>query len=193
MISIVTPCYNAGNYISHAIDSVLNQSFQDWEMLIVDDCSSDGSYQIIESYASKDLRIKCFKTDEPSGSPSIPRNIGLDNAKGEYIAFLDADDIWLPDKLEKQLQFMDANGFSFVYSDYEKINHLGVRKHRLVKMPEASSFWDVIETCTIPCLTVLMTREIIGDTRFKYIPKEDFAFWLDILKQGLTAHNTAQV
>ena len=193
LVSIITPCYNAGSYLSHTIESVLIQSYKDWEMIIVDDCSKDNTRQIIEEYASKDSRIKYLKTDTPSGSPSLPRNIGIENAKGKYIAFLDADDLWLPYKLEKQIQFIETKGYSFIYSDYEKMNYLGERNNRLVKMPPQSTFWDVLETCTIPCLTVLMTKDIIGDTRFKLIPKEDFAFWLDILKKGVNAYNVGEV
>lgn len=193
MISIITPCYNAGNYISHTIESVINQTFKDWEMLIIDDCSTDNSRLIIEEYASKDSRIKYLKTDYPSGSPSLPRNIGIEKSSGKYIAFLDADDLWIPEKLEKQILFLESNDYSFIYSDYEKMNYLGERNNRLVKMPRTSSFWDVIETCTIPCLTVLITKDIIGPTRFKSTPKEDFVFWLDILKKGVTAYNTGFV
>lgn len=193
IVSVITPCYNAEHYLTQTIESVINQSFQNWEMLIIDDCSSDNSRQIIESFATKDSRIRYFKTDAPSGSPSLPRNIGIDNSEGQYIAFLDADDLWFPDKLEKQVRFMEENGHSFIYSDYEKMNFLGKRDNRIIKMPKTSSFWDVIETCTIPCLTVMMTRDIIGNSRFKSIPKEDFAFWLDILKKGIKAFNVSEV
>lgn len=193
LITIVTPCHNAESTICETIESVICQSYKDWEMLIIDDCSTDKSFDIIKEYAKKDHRIKYFKTENPSGSPSLPRNIGIDKAKGEYIAFLDADDIWLPNKLEKQIHFIETNGHSFIYSDYEKMNYLGERNNRLVKMPSSSSFWDILETCTIPCLTVLMTKDIIGKTRFKSIPKEDFAFWLDILKKGVNAYNVGEI
>lgn len=115
MISIITPCYNAGKFLPETIDSVLNQTFRDWELLIIDDCSSDNSRQIVEEYALKDSRIRYFRTDTPSGSPSYPRNIGIENSNGEYIAFLDADDIWLPDKLDDQIKFMYSNNYEFVY------------------------------------------------------------------------------
>ena len=192
-MSIITPCYNAEKTIVTTIESVINQSFQDWEMLIIDDCSNDSSPEIIKKYADKDYRIKYFRTHKKSGSPSLPRNIGIENAKGKYIAFLDSDDVWLPDKLEKQIEFIEKNDYSFIYSDYEKINHLGERNNRIVKMPESASFWDVLETCTIPCLTALLTKDIIGNTRFKSIPKEDFAFWLEILKKNVDAYNTGKV
>ncbi len=189
LVSIITPAYNASGVIRETIESVINQTFQDWELLIVDDCSSDNTSDIIKEYTEKDERIKYLKTSHSSGSPSLPRNMGIDEAKGKYIAFLDADDIWLPDKLSDQIQFMEENKINFVYSDYEKIDYRGNRNNRIIKMPKESSFWDVIETCTIPCLTVVLTRDIIGNTRFKDIPKEDFAFWLDILKKDIHAHN----
>ena len=193
LVSIVTPCYNAASYIKQTIDSVLTQTYTDWELIIVDDCSTDDSAEIIKRYASRDNRIKYLKTDKPSGSPSMPRNIAIDNAKGEYIAFLDADDVWLPDKLEKQVSFMQDNNYSFTYSNYEKMNISGTRNNRVIIMPKVSSFWDVIETCTIPCLTAMLNKDLIGDTRFKNTPKEDFVFWLDILKKGVKAYNVGGI
>lgn len=193
LVSIIIPCYNAQSTISQTIESVINQTYKDWEMLIIDDCSSDNSGEIIKKYVSRDIRIKYFQTPAPTGSPSIPRNIGLENANGTYVAFLDADDLWLPKKLESQIEFMEQNNINFVYSDYEKIDYMGNRNNRIIKMPSVSSFWDVIETCTIPCLTVMMTRDIIGNTRFKPIAKEDFAFWLDILKKDVKAYNSGGV
>lgn len=193
LVSVITPVYNASHVIKETIESVINQTYKDWELLIIDDCSYDNSAEIIKKYADKDKRIKYLKTSHSSGSPSLPRNIGIDNAKGEYIAFLDADDIWLPNKLSVQIQFMEENKINFVYSDYEKIDYRGNRNNRIIKMPKQSTFWDVIETCTIPCLTVVLNRDIIGETRFKDIPKEDFAFWLDILKKDTHAYNVKGV
>ncbi len=193
LVSIITPCYNAGKTIVETIESVLSQSYPDWELLIVDDCSTDNSAEIIQSYVDRDKRIRYYRTSIPSGSPSLPRNIGIENANGEYIAFLDSDDLWLPKKLEKQMEFIKKNNYDFVYSNYEKIDYKSQRKNRIIKMPEKSSYWDVIETCTIPCLTVLISRRIIGNHRFKSIPKEDFAFWLELLKQGFLAYNQGDV
>lgn len=193
LVSIVTPCYNAKDTISQTILSVINQTYQNWELLVVDDCSTDNTAEIIAEYSGKDNRIKYFKTDVSSGSPSLPRNIGIENAKGEYIAFLDSDDIWFPNKLKQQIDFIKNHGYRFVYSDYEKINHSGDRNNRIIRVPASSSFWDVIETCTIPCLTVILSREAIGKTRFKSVPKEDFVFWLDILKKDIIAYNEGEV
>ena len=188
-VSIITPCYNAENTIEETIRSVLTQTFIDWELLIIDDCSTDNSAEIIKRHVANDSRIKYFKTDRCTGSPSLPRNIGINNAKGKYIAFLDADDIWLKDKLTKQITFMEENNIDFCYSDYEKINYSGIRSNRFLKMPSKATYWDVIESCYIPCLTVVLRRSVIGSTRFKDVKKEDWVFWLDILRKRIIAIN----
>lgn len=189
LVSIITPCYNAAPFLQNTIESVINQTYSNWEMLIVDDCSTDSSAEIIKQFAEKDSRIRYFRNQQPSGSPSKPRNIGIELAKGKYIAFLDADDVWLSQKLELQITEMEEKGLVFVYSDYEKINQNGDRNNRIIHMPQTATFWDVIETCVIPCLTVVIERNTIGDTRFKTIAKEDLAFWLEILRKGIIAHN----
>ena len=193
LVTIITPCYNASGCIRETIESVLSQTFDDWEMLIVDDCSSDNSANIIKEYSSNDNRIKYYKTDHPSGSPSLPRNIGIENARGKYIAFLDADDVWLPDKLQQQIEWMENNSISIAYSYYEKMNWEGHRDNRIVKTRVKSTFRSLLKSNSIPCLTSVVTRSAIGDTRFKQIPQEDFCFWLDILRKGYTAYNLCRV
>ena len=193
-VSVITPCFNAGPSIKDTIESVINQTFLDWEMLIIDDCSTDNSVEIINALSDGDERIRLIKNDIRSGSPSLPRNIGIDNATGKYIAFLDSDDIWFPNKLEEQVRFMEKNKVSFCYSDYEKMDCNGVRNDRIVRMPKKASFWDVIESCVIPCLTVVLSKEVIGTNRFKNLPKEDWVFWLDILRtNGVYAQNCGNV
>lgn len=192
-VSIITPCFNAATTIGKTIDSVLTQTFRNWEMLIIDDCSTDNSAKIIREYTEEDTRIRYYKTEISSGSPSLPRNIGLESAKGKYIAFLDADDVWLPDKLEKELEFVEKNGCHIVYSYYEKMNFEGKRDNRLVTTREESTYLSLLKSNSIPCLTSVVTKEAIGSTRFKQIPQEDFCFWLDILKKGYKAHNICQV
>lgn len=192
-VSIVTPCYNAVRYLSQTIESVIYQTYLDWEMLIVDDCSSDNSRKIIESYASKDARIKYLRTDRPSGSPSLPRNIGIDNAKGKYIAFLDADDLWLPDKIERQVKFMERNKYDLTYSFYEKMDWQGNRNKRIIETRDVTTYNKLLKSNSIPCLTSMIRKDVIGKTRFKQIPQEDFCFWLDILKKGVTAYNMKEV
>lgn len=109
LVTVVIPLYNAEKYIAETINSVINQTYQNWEMIIVDDCSTDGSRDIVKSYEEQDDRIKLIESESNFGGPARPRNIGIDNAKGEYIAFLDADDVWLTEKLEKQINFFKEN------------------------------------------------------------------------------------
>lgn len=144
LISIITPCYNAVPFIAQTIESVLTQTYPYWEMLIVDDCSTDRSAEIIQTYVKRDLRIKYFRTDHPSGSPSLPRNIAMEQAQGEYIAFLDSDDAWLPSKLEEQVIFIRSGPYDFIYSDYEKMAWDGKRNQRLIRARRISSFWDTL-------------------------------------------------
>lgn len=192
-VSIITPCHNDMYVISDAIKSVLSQSYQNWEMLIIDDCSSDDSANIIRQYVDKDSRIKYLKTDKTSGSPSLPRNIGIENAIGKYIAFLDADDMWLPNKLKEQVDFMIDNNISVSYSYYEKITWDEKRNNRIITTNRKSTYRSLLMSNAIPCLTSMISRDAIGDTRFRQIPQEDFCFWLDILKKGYTAYNLCKV
>lgn len=194
LISIITPCYNSKSTIQATIQSVLEQTYPYWEMLIIDDCSTDGSDIIIQQYCKQDSRIKYLKTNKPSGSPAQPRNIGLDYAIGEYICFLDSDDCWLPTKLEDQIKFIKKNNYDFIYSNYEKISFDGKRNQRIIITKQQSNYNDNLRTCEIPCLTVLLKKGIIGTTRFlPNMPKEDYIFWLTILKKGITAYNTNQI
>jgi teichuronic acid biosynthesis glycosyltransferase TuaG len=121
LISIITPNYNCAQYISQTIESVLTQTYQNWEMLIVDDCSTDGSYEIALKYAAKDNRIKVYHMDQNSGAAAC-RNKAIELSQGDYLAFLDSDDLWLPKKLEKQLRFMIENDCDFSFTEYEQVN-----------------------------------------------------------------------
>lgn len=193
LISIITPCYNAAATISQTIKSVIRQNYQNWEMIIIDDCSSDNSAELIHHFCERDKRIRYLTTSTPSGSPALPRNIGIDNAKGDYIAFLDSDDVWLPDKLQKQIDAIKMNGYELMYSFYEKIDWEGTRNNRIIRTRGKSTYKSLLKSNSIPCLTSIISRGAIGDTRFKQIPQEDFCFWLDILKKGYVAYNLGEV
>lgn len=193
IVSIITPCYNAEDSIAKTIESVLAQTYSHWEMLIVDDCSTDGTSLILKEYSSKDKRIIHLKTKKASGSPSLPRNIGIENAIGDYVAFLDADDIWLPNKLENEVSFLINNGYNLVYSYYEKMDWEGNRNDRIIRTRRKTTYNNLLKSNSIPCLTSIIKREIIGKTRFNNIPQEDFCFWLDILKKGYVAYNLCEV
>ena len=118
LVSIITPAYNAAAYIAETIESVIAQTYTNWEMLIVNDCSKDNTAEIIQNYAAKDKRIKLINLKQNSGA-AVARNTAIQNAKGRYIAFLDSDDLWKKEKLQKQIQFMQQNGYAFIYSSYE--------------------------------------------------------------------------
>lgn len=193
LVSIVTPAYNAQATISLMIESVISQTYQNWELLIVDDCSTDNTKELVKEFCRKDDRIKYFCTDHPTGGPAVPRNIAIENSQGEYVAFLDADDQWLPNKLEKQVRFCEENNYSFTYSNYEKMTWDGKRDARIVKTREVTNYNDLLLYSSIPCLTTFIKRSLIGDSRFKNIPQEDFCFWLDLLKKGNIAYNMCDV
>src|SRR5690625_4493762 len=117
LISVITPAYNAARFISETIDSVRQQTYLNWEMIIVDDCSTDRTAEIVEEYIQKDHRIHFIQLEKNSGS-AIARNTAMDHAKGDFIAFLDSDDLWYPEKLEKQLKFMQKNDIAFSFNKY---------------------------------------------------------------------------
>ena len=190
LVSVITPCYNAGRFIAETIESVLAQTYTNWEMLICDDCSTDNSIEIIKSYIERDVRIKLFSTPKNTGTPATPRNIAIDNAKGFCVAFLDADDQWLPKKLEIEVSLMIDGHHDIVYSNYEKIDWDGTRANRIIVAPKSITYSDMLKTCGLPCLTTVIRREVIGDIRFKTMPKEDYAFWLKVFKTGIVAYNT---
>ncbi len=193
LVTVITPCYNSALTIEQTIESVINQTYTNWEMLIVDDCSTDNTAEIIKKYEAQDTRIRYIRTSYPSGSPSLPRNMALDRAKGVWIALLDSDDIWLPNKLEEQLRFASINHYDFVYSNYEKMSYDGKRHNRLVRTKSHASYKDILKVNSVPCLTALIKKKAIGRIRFKDVPIEDCCFWLDILRRGISAHNTNEI
>ena len=133
LVSIITPCYNSASTIRETIQSVIGQSYDCWELLIIDDCSQDDSAKIIMEFAAVDARIRYLKTNTSSGSPTLPRNIGIKAAKGRFIAFLDSDDVWLSNKLSSQLPLFVNNDVAIVFSYYEKMAEDGSRMGRVVK------------------------------------------------------------
>ena len=181
LVSVITPSYNSEKFISKTIESVINQTYKNWEMIIVDDCSTDKSNKIIENYIKKDNRIKFLKLEKNMG-PAVARNTAIREAKGRYIAFLDSDDIWLPEKLEKQLEFMNKNDLAFTYSSYYLINeeekHLGVFN----TIPEIT-YESMLRTCSVGCLTAIYDTHKLGKMYMPNILKrQDYGLWLKILK-----------
>jgi len=193
LISIITPCYNSESYILEAIESVRAQTYKNWEMLIIDDCSTDISVSLINDYVKKDKRIKLFVTEKNSKSPVEPRNIGIKNARGRYIAFLDSDDIWLPTKLENQVKQFKEDKIAIVFSYYEKISEKGNRKNRVVYSPSIVTYKELLKGDSIGFLTAIYDTEKSGECYFKHIGAEDYAFWLLMLRPGFIACGTNTV
>jgi glycosyltransferase involved in cell wall biosynthesis len=193
LVSIITPNYNCAPYIAQAIQSVRAQSFQDWEMIVADDCSTDGSAIIVQDYARKDRRIRFIQTPSHSGSPRLPRNLALEKAGGRYIAFLDSDDLWLPGKLENQLALFGGDKTAIVFSNYEKISGDGRRTGRVVRAPPTLSYRSLLRSNYIGNLTAVYDAEKAGKVCFRYPHHEDYVLWLEILERGFVAENTNTV
>lgn len=190
-VSIVTPLYNSEKYIADTINSVAAQTFLDWEMLIIDDCSTDNSKNIVEQFTASDKRIKYFKTNFQSGHPTTPRNIGISMAKGRFIAFLDSDDIWLPNKLDLQIPLFLEDNVVIVFSNYEKINENGKASGRYIIAPEYVGYNSLLRGNIIGCSTSVYDSKKVGKIFFTKQGHEDFAFWLSILKRGYLAKNSS--
>ena len=183
-VSIIMPNYNCEKFIKDTIESVINQTYSNWELLIVDDCSTDSSVEIINGYCQKDERIKLFINDVNKGA-AASRNWAMREASGRWIAFLDSDDLWLPEKLEKQLAFMTENGYKFSYTAYEHVDEQGVPMNIVVTGPKVISKRKMFRYCYLGCLTVMYDST---DTGVVQIPNEiangenDYAIWLKVAK-----------
>ncbi|WP_223229390.1 glycosyltransferase family 2 protein [Campylobacter concisus] len=175
------PSYNSEKFIIESVESVLVQTYSNWELIIVDDCSPDSSNHIIMKYVDSDHRIKLIKLEKNSG-PAVARNTAIEAANGRYIAFLDSDDVWLPNKLEKQIKFMQDNDLAFTYSSYKLVGEdnedlgLFITKDKI-------SYFDMLKTCSVGCLTAIYDTEKIGKQYMPLILKrQDYGLWLKILK-----------
>jgi glycosyltransferase involved in cell wall biosynthesis len=187
LVSIVMPLFNSSGFVSRAIDSVFAQTYQGWELIIIDDCSNDGSYEIADKYAKKDKRVKLIRLAENKGS-AVTRNFGIENAKGRFIAFLDSDDMWVPQKLEKQIKFMNNKGAVLSYTAYQKIDEQG-NPGGVVHVPLRVSYTDTLKSNRIGCSTAIYDAEKLGKL---YMPdirrRQDQGLWLKILKKGYAAY-----
>ena len=197
LVSVIMPCYNAEKLISHSIESVISQTYNNWELLVIDDCSKDNSAFVIKSYCDKDDRVKYYKTDVPSGSPAEPRNVGIKAAKGRFIAFLDSDDLWFSSKLENQVKtFLSCNDESVavVFSYYEKFsdekNNTEQHERRVVTSPSLVTYKKLLNGNCIGNLTGILDTEKIGKIYQKKVGHEDYLFWLTCLKPVVSSNNT---
>ena len=188
MVSVIMPCYNMEKYISEAIMSVRQQTYPHWELLIVDDASTGNTMNVIESHAQQDERIRYSTKSEHSGIAAC-RNLCIKMAQGHYLAFLDADDIWHPDKLETQLRFMTEKQIGFPYSSYDCIDENGQPLNKSVKAAGNLDYEAYLRNTIIGCSTVMVNKDIVGDVVVPlFRTSEDTATWLDILKKGHLAY-----
>ena len=153
-VTVVTALYNAASFIGPTIESVLAQSFTDWEMIVVDDCSTDDSARVVAGYAARDPRIVLLGLEQNSGA-AVARNRAIEAARGRYIAFLDSDDCWHPDKLRKQLDFMQHNSYALTHTWYERQDETGLSLGAVVRPPAVLDYHALLKSNFIACLTVI--------------------------------------
>lgn len=196
LVSIITATYNSSLEIINTYDSILRQTLSNWEWIITDDCSTDETFSILQSLADKDSRIKVHKNKENFGA-AVSRNNSLKYVRGEFIAFIDSDDLWLFNKLEKQLKFMEDNRLDFSFTAYELINELGEKKGQLVDTHLSGfiTYEDMLrKKATLGCSTVILRRNGFKDI---YMPLlrtgQDYATWLKLLKTGKGAFPLTEV
>lgn len=182
-VSIITPTFNSERFIAETILSVQAQTYQDWEMIIVDDCSTDRTAEIVASFQEKDSRIKYFYNTTNKGS-AFSRNLALQKAKGKWIAFLDSDDLWHPEKLEKQIEFMTKNNFHFSYTNYCEIDENSKGTGILITGPKIITNKLMKAYCWPGCLTVMYDAEKVGIMQTVDIKiNEEYALWIKIAEK----------
>ncbi len=183
LVSVITPVYNGENTISETIESVLAQTFNDFEMIIVDDLSTDDTKKVVDKYAKNDKRINYYLLPKKGGA-SAARNYALSKAKGKYIAFLDGDDLWYPEKLEKQIKYMQDNNYYFTYTDYEYIDENSKPLNKMRKCPGKVTYHRMLLGDSVGCLTVIYDSIEVGRISIPELKKRnDYALWCLILKK----------
>ena len=192
LVSIITPTFNSEKFIAEVIESIQNQSYTNWEMIIVDDCSFDKTVSIITNFAQFDSRIKLFQLEKNSGT-GVARNKALSETKGRFISFLDSDDLWKPIKLEKQIDFLLKNNLFFTFSFYECIDEDGVSLNRRVEAPINLTYRQLFFCNYIGNLTGIYDVDYFGKITISSIRKrQDWMLWLSILKKIKTAQPTPE-
>jgi teichuronic acid biosynthesis glycosyltransferase TuaG len=190
LVSIITPVFNAAPWLLETLASVRAQTLTDWEQILVDDGSCDNSVAIAQAAAQQDPRFRLIRTPRNMG-PSSARNLAVDVARGRFIAFLDADDLWLPEKLALSVAWITSRGYSFIYHDYRHMSHDGLRVGALIKAPEKLD-WRALHTRRgTGCLTVVIDRKKIPVFSFPPIAPyraEDFCLWAQIIRMGHIGH-----
>ena len=187
LVSIITPTYNSEKFIIETIQSVQKQSYPDWEMIIVDDCSTDNTVSIVSAISKNDSRIRFFQLEENLGT-GVARDLALSKATGRYITFLDSDDLWKPSKLEKQIDFLRSNNHPFTFSFYECIDEAGNALDKKIEAPKRLKYYQLFFCNFIGNLTGIYDTSFFGKIPISSIRKrQDWMMWLTILKKIKTA------
>lgn len=194
LVSVIMPTYNCGKYIEDSIKSVINQTITDWEIQIIDDCSTDDTFEIIDPYLSMYKNIHYYRLPENSG-PAVARTEGIKRATGKYVAFLDSDDLWNKDKLEKQIAFMEQTGALFSCTGYAQMSESGELLNIALIPPSKIDYQRCINLSNpIGNLTVVYNQETLGKFEVPSIKKRnDFALWLQILKKTKYCYGMEEV
>ena len=184
LVSIIMPTYRCGRFIAESIKSVQAQTYQNWELIVVDDCSGDVTVDVVLDLKKGDNRINIFQNSSNSGA-AVSRNTALRNARGRWIAFLDSDDLWEPTKLEKQIAFMEENGYKFSYTCYQEMDSEGELTGVTVSGPAHVTKFGMFAFCWPGCLTVMYDRDAIGLLQIEDIKKNnDYAMWLKVCQKA---------
>ncbi|SOD19615.1 glycosyltransferase family 2 protein [Pedobacter xixiisoli] len=187
LVSIITPCYNSADFVRLTINSVLEQTYTNWELIVIDDKSKDDTCKVIEAYTQQHSNIRLIKLAQ-NGGVANARNIGLEEAKGKYIAFLDSDDIWLKEKLAKQVTDMEEQSLPMTFCAYNRIDEAGAIISRKIEVPTSVNYRQLLSHNVIIFSTSLTLKTVIGTTRFKKVGHEDWIFWLDIFKKPFSGY-----
>lgn len=191
LVSIIVPVYNVENFIEETLDCVLAQTYADWELLLVEDCSSDSTVALIQQYMEQiqDTRIRLIRQPANMGAARA-RNRGLQEAKGRYISYLDADDLWVPEKLERELAFMKEKDAAFAFTGYEFADESGRGMGKVVHVPETLTYKQALSNTTIFTTTVMFDLKKLSREQLEMplIKSEDTALWFRVLRSGVTAY-----
>lgn len=191
LVSIIVPVYNVEKYICETIECVRKQTFENWELLLVEDCSKDNTVAVIREYLEtvQDARVRLIRQEKNNGA-ARSRNQGLKEARGRYIAYLDADDLWVPEKLEKELAFMEEKQAAFAFTGYEFADENGIGLGKVVRVPEKLTYKEALKNTTIFTTTVMFDTEKIDKKMLEMpiIKSEDTALWWKVLRSGYVAY-----
>ncbi|MDR1773791.1 MAG: glycosyltransferase [Clostridioides sp.] len=188
LVSIITPVYNSGKFLSETIESIQKQTYTNWQLLLVDDCSSDNSVEIIKDYQKHDSRIKFIQLEKNSGA-AVSRNVGLKNAEGRFVAFVDSDDLWNSKKLETQVNYMLKENIGFTFTSYRYMKEDGTRTNKVARAPKKIDYENLLKNTIIGCSTVVIDKDIFGEFEMPYVRRgQDTATWLKLLKKEKYAY-----